>query len=70
MATLNDNITTVKAEIQRHLDALTAKPTRAEAKAWSVKHDKLHKQLNDLLASDPNRKVRIKDDDEQDDDNE
>lgn len=67
---LTERIALVEVELARHLDSLTAKPSITEAKAWAKKYNNLCKQLDDLRASDPNRKVRIKDEDDSDEDSE
>lgn len=70
VTTIADRIAIVKVEIERHLDTLNAKPSREEAKAWAKKYNNLSKQLEELCAADPNRKVRIEDEDESEEDSE
>jgi hypothetical protein len=62
---LTERIALLKQELDAHINI---KPSKAEAKDWAKKFNKLSNQLDALRASDPNRKVRIADEPEEDED--
>ena len=64
----NPNIEQAKQSLAEHEASLPAKHSKAEAKAWAKKYNKLSDKLEQLIASDPNRKIRIADGDFESDD--
>lgn len=66
--TAEELIAKAKQALEEHDNSLPLKHSKEEAKAWAKKYNRLSKELESLIASNPNRKVRVPDEEEEQDD--